>query len=232
MSDLNLGKLDYDRKYLRDIIFEKLQKAIINRKLKQGKIITEQQISREFSVSRTPVREALYKLTATGLIKIIPNKGFLISKWSIKEIKDVFEIRIILECMAVELFIKNISQENVKRLEEIIRKTEKIVKEKNFMEMAKMNNKFHGLIIEKSNNREIFNVIEPLINRINMFRLISISTPSRLEKSLDEHKSIFNSIAKKDIVNAKRLIEIHIREVFKIIEKKLLLEEENNYTKG
>lgn len=230
MSDLNLGKLDYNRKYLRDVIFEKLQKAIINKKLEQGEIITEKQISREFGVSRTPVREALYKLTATGLIRIIPNKGFLISKWSIKEIKDVFEIRIVLERMAVELFIKNISQENVERLEEIIRKTEKVVKENNFMEAAKMNNKFHGLIIEKSNNREMFNMMEPLKNKINIFRLISISTPSRLEKSLEEHKRIFNSIAKKDIVNAKRLIEIHIRKVFEIIEKKLL-EEENKCAK-
>lgn len=230
MSDLNLGKLDYNRKYLRDVIFEKLQKAIINKKLEQGEIITEKQISREFGVSRTPVREALYKLTATGLIRIIPNKGFLISKWSIKEIKDVFEIRIVLERMAVELFIKNISQENVERLKEIIRKTEKVVKENNFMEAAKMNNKFHGLIIEKSNNREMFNMMEPLKNKINIFRLISISTPSRLEKSLEEHKRIFNSIAKKDIVNAKRLIEIHIRKVFEIIEKKLL-EEENKCAK-
>jgi DNA-binding GntR family transcriptional regulator len=230
MSDLNLGKLDYNRKYLRDVIFEKLQKAIINKKLEQGEIITEKQISREFGVSRTPVREALYKLTATGLIRIIPNKGFLISKWSIKEIKDVFEIRIVLERMAVELFIKNISQENVERLEEIIRKTEKVVKENNFMKAVKMNDKFHGLIIEKSNNREMFNMMEPLKNKINIFRLISISTPSRLEKSLEEHKRIFNSIAKKDIVNAKRLIEIHIRKVFEIIEKKLL-EEENKCAK-
>ena len=231
MSDLNLGGIDYNRKYLRDVVFESLKDAIMNGKLEQGKMITEQQISREFGISRTPVREALYKLTATGLIRIRPHKGFLISKWSIKEIRDVFEIRIVLERLAVELFIRNYYQENLAELENIIRKMEKAVQENNFMEAAKMNNRFHDLIIEKSDNHEISNVMEPLKNKINIFRLISISTPLRLKTSLVEHQSILDSISQKDIVNAKKLIEIHIRKVLDIIEKKLL-EEKNNKIKG
>ena len=230
MSDLNLGGIDYNRKYLRDVVFESLKDAIMNGKLEQGKMITEQQISREFGISRTPVREALYKLTATGLIRIIPHKGFLISKWSIKEIRDVFEIRIVLERLAVELFIRNYYQENLEELENITRKMEKAVQENNFMEAAKMNNKFHDLIIEKSDNHEISNVMEPLKNKINIFRLISISTPSRLKTSLAEHRNILASISKKDIEDAKKLIEIHIRKVLDIIEKKLL-EEKNNEIK-
>jgi DNA-binding GntR family transcriptional regulator len=228
MDSLNLGEIDYNRKYLRDVIFENLKSAIMNGKLKQGNMITEQQISREFGISRTPVREALYKLTATGLIRIIPHKGFLISKWSIKEIRDVFEIRVVLERLAVELFIKNFHQKNIEKLEEIIEKMEKAVQENNFMEAAKMNNQFHDLIIEKSDNQEIFNVMEPLKNKINIFRLISISTPARLKISLAEHRSILVSISKKDIENAKKLIEMHIRQVMTIIEKKLLEEKMNN----
>lgn len=230
MGDLNLGGIDYNRKYLRDVVFESLKDAIMNGKLEQGKMITEQQISREFGISRTPVREALYKLTATGLVRIIPHKGFLISKWSIKEIRDVFEIRIVLERLAVELFIRNYYQENLEELENITKKMEKAVQENNFMEAAKMNNKFHDLIIEKSDNHEISNVMEPLKNKINIFRLISISTPSRLKTSLAEHRNILASISKKDIENAKKLIEIHIRKVLDIIEKKLL-EEKNNEIK-
>src|SRR6056297_2616980 len=152
MSDLNLGGIDYNRKYLRDVVFESLKDAIMNGKLEQGKMITEQQISREFGISRTPVREALYKLTATGLIRIIPHKGFLISKWSLKEIRDVFEIRIVLERLAIELFIKNSQPDSIGQLKEIIQKMGKAAKENNFIEAAKMNNKFHDLIIKESNN--------------------------------------------------------------------------------
>jgi len=220
MGITNLGKLVYNRPYLRDVIFEKLKKAIINGKLQQGKIITELQISKEFGVSRTPVREALYKLTATGLIRKAPNKGFLVSTWSIKEIKDVFEIRIALECLAVKLFIENSCSEDVESLRGILEKMKKAVKEKNFMEMTKMNNNFHNVIIRKSGNSEILHTLEPLKNKINIFRLISISTPTRSEKSLNEHESILDSIVKKDIDSAKKLFEIHIKSSLNVIEKK------------
>ena len=230
MRKLNLGKIEYNRKYLRDVIFEKLKTAIMNGDLAQDEIISEQQISKEFGVSRTPVREALYKLTATGLIRIIPHKGFLISKWSLKEIRDVFEIRIVLERLAIELFIKNSQPDSIGQLKEIIQKMGKAAKENNFIEAAKMNNKFHDLIIKESNNDEIFNVMEPLKNKINIFRLISISTPYRAGHSVEEHQKILDSIIQKDIAGAKKLIEIHIRQVMEIIEKKLL-EEKNNKKK-
>jgi len=227
MSDLNLGQLNYDRKYLRDIIFEKLNAAIMDGTLAQGQKITEQQISKEFGVSRTPVREALYKLTATGLVRIIPHQGFLVSKWSAKEIKDVFEIRIVLERLAIELFIKNHSQKNIDTLRDILRKMENAAGENNFVEAAKMNNDFHDLIVRQCGNDEIFHIMEPLKNRISIFRLISISIPSRVDNSLKEHKGILNSIERKNIEEAKGLIEAHIGKVLEIIENKLMEEQHN-----
>jgi len=226
MSELNLGELKYDRKYLRDIIFEKLNAAIMDGTLVQGQKITEQQISKEFGVSRTPVREALYKLTATGLIRIIPHQGFLVSKWSAKEIKDVFEIRIVLERLAIELFIKNYSQRNVDTLGDILQKMEDAARESNFVEAAKMNNDFHDLIVKQCGNDEIFHIMEPLKNRISIFRLISISIPLRVNTSLEEHRTILRSISRKDVERAKSLIEAHIGKVLEIIENKLL-EEQN-----
>ena len=143
---------------------------------------------------------------------------------------DVFEIRVVLERLAVELFIKNFHQENAEELEKIIEKMEEAVQENNFMEAAKMNNRFHDFIIEKSGNHEIINVMEPLKNKINIFRLISISTPSRLKKSLAEHRDILISISRNDVEDAKKLLEIHIRKVLSIIEKKLL-EKKDNFIK-
>jgi len=82
MGKLQIGNIKDERKYLRDIIFEKLQQAIFSGKFKSGERITEKEITEELKVSRTPVREALYRLASTGLIKIIPHRGFVISRWS------------------------------------------------------------------------------------------------------------------------------------------------------
>ena len=116
MGRLQIGNIKDERKYLRDLIFEKLQQAIFSGKFKSGERITEKEITEELKVSRTPVREALYRLASTGLIKIIPHRGFVISRWSSKEIKDVIELRIALEVFAVKLAIQRILPNEINEL--------------------------------------------------------------------------------------------------------------------
>jgi len=134
---LQIGNIKDERKYLRDIIFEKLQQAIFSGKFKSGERITEKEIAEELRVSRTPVREALYRLASTGLIKIIPHRGFLISRWSSREIKDVIELRIALEVFAVKLAIQRILPNEINELKILVAKMEKAVKRKDIMKATK-----------------------------------------------------------------------------------------------
>lgn len=221
MGRLQIGNIKDERKYLRDIIFEKLQQAIFSGKFKSGERITEKEITEELKVSRTPVREALYRLASTGLIKIIPHRGFLISKWSSKEIKDVIELRIALEVFAVKLAIQRILPNEINELKILVAKMEKAVKRKDMMKASHLNSLFHDKIILASKNKELFEVMEPIKNKIHHFRIISIFTPNRLEGSFKEHKAIFNALKNKDDESAQRLMAKHIQKVGSIIEKKL-----------
>ncbi|MBA7580501.1 hypothetical protein ES708_22393 [subsurface metagenome] len=221
MGRLQIGNIKDERKYLRDLIFEKLQQAIFSKKFKSGERITEKEIAEELRVSRTPVREALYRLASTGLIKIIPHRGFLISRWSSKEIKDVIELRIALEVFAVKLAIQRILPNEIDELKTLIIKMEKAVKKEDMMKASHLNSLFHDKIILASKNKELFEVMEPIKNKIHHFRIISIFTPNRLEGSLKEHKEILNALINKDDELAQKLMAQHIQEVGLIIEKKL-----------
>jgi len=221
MGRFQIGSIKDERKYLRDIIFEKLQQAIFSGKFKSGERITEKEITEELKVSRTPVREALYRLASTGLIKIIPHRGFVISRWSSKEIKDVIELRIALEVFAVKLAIQRILPNEINELKILIAKMEKAVKKVDMMKASHLNSLFHDKIILASKNKELFEVMEPIKNKIHHFRIISIFTPNRLEGSLKEHKAIFNALKNKDDESAQRLMAKHIQEVGSIIEKKI-----------
>lgn len=221
MSRLQIGNIKDERKYLRDLIFEKLQQAIFSGKIKSGERITEKEIAKELSVSRTPVREALYRLASTGVIKIIPHRGFLISKWSSKEIKDVIELRIALEVFAVKLAIQRILPSEISELKVLVAKMEKAVMKEDMMKASHLNSLFHDGIILASKNKELFEVMEPIKNKIYHFRIISISTPNRLKKSLKEHEEILNALINKDDELAQKLMAQHIQEVGLIIEKKL-----------
>ncbi len=221
MNTFQIGSIVNKQKYLRDHIFEKLQQAIYSGKLKSGERLTEKKIAEELGVSRTPVREALYRLTSLGLIKMIPHRGFLISRWSSKEIKDVIELRIALEVFAVKLAIQRILPSEINELKVLVAKMEKAVKEEDIMKASHLNSLFHDRIVLASKNKELFEVMEPIKNKIYHFRIISISTPNRLKKSLKEHKEILNALISKNSGVVQKLMAKHIQKVGSIIEKKI-----------
>ena len=232
MGRLQIGNIRNEPKYLRDLIFETLRQAIFSGKFKSGERITEKEITEELKVSRTPVREALYRLASTGLIKIIPHRGFIISRWSSKEIKDVIELRIALEIFAVKLAIQRILPNEINELKTLIVKMDKAVKKEDMMKASHLNYLFHNKIILASKNKELFEVTEPIKNKIHHFRIISISSPNRLKESFEEHKKILDAIINKDIELAQELTSQHIKKVGFIIKEKIEEKQEQETIKS
>jgi len=232
MGRLQIGNIRNEPKYLRDLIFETLRQAIFSGKFKSGERITEKEITEELKVSRTPVREALYRLASTGLIKIIPHRGFIISRWSSKEIKDVIELRIALEIFAVKPAIQRILPNEINELKTLIVKMEKVVKKEDMMKASHLNSLFHDKIILASKNKELFEVTEPIKNKIHHFRIISISSPNRLKESFEEHKKILDAIINKDIELAQGLTSQHIKKVGFVIKEKIEEKQEQETIKS
>jgi len=232
MSRFQIGSIKNERKYLRDLIFEKLQQAIYGEKFKSGEKITEKEIAAELGVSRTPVREALYRLASSGLIKMIPHRGFLVSRWSSKEIEDVIELRSALEVFAVRLAIQRISKKEIDELKDLVNKMRKAVSIRDTIKASYLNSLFHDKIIHASKNKELSEVMEPIKNKIYHFRIISISSPNRLKESFEEHEKILNAIINKDSELAQELISQHIKKVGLVIKEKTKEKQEQETTKS
>ncbi|MDD5014778.1 MAG: GntR family transcriptional regulator [Atribacterota bacterium] len=221
MSRLQIGKIKKDREYLRNLVFKKLQQAIYSEKIKFGEKITEREIVKEFGVSRTPVREALCMLNITGLIKFIPNGGFVIGKLTAKEIKNVMETRMVLEMFALRLAIQRIKPEEIEDLNLLLSKMERAVKNKDTVKMFYISNLFYDKIILASENQEIFNFIQLLNNKIYHFRNVSLFTPNELEEYFTEHKKMLNALKNKDEETVQKLAKKSIQRVNSIINRKI-----------
>lgn len=217
MGRLQIGKIKKDREYLRNLVFKKLQQAIYSEKIKFGEKITEREIVKEFGVSRTPVREALCMLTITGLVKSIPNGGFVIGKLTAKEIKNVMETRMVLEMFALRLAIQRIKPEEIEDLNLLLSKMERAVKNKDTVKMFYISNLFYDKIILASENQEIFNFIQLLNNKIYHFRNVSFSAPNELEEYFTEHKKMLNALKNKDEETVQKLAKKSIQRVNSII---------------
>jgi len=221
MSRLQIGKIKKDREYLRSLVFKKLQQAIYSEKIKSGEKITEREIVKEFGVSRTPVREALCMLTTTGLIKFIPDKGFIIGELTAKEIKNVMETRMVLEMFALRLAIQRIKPTEIKNLNLLLSKMKRAVKNKDIVKVFNISNLFYEQIILASENEELFNFIQLLNNKIYHFRNIPFSTPNELEEYFTEHEKMLKALINKDEDTVKRLAKESTQRVNSIINRKI-----------
>lgn len=221
MSRLQVGKIKKDREYLRSLVFKKLQQAIYTEKIRSGDKITEREIVKEFGVSRTPVREALCMLTTTGLIKFVPDKGFVIGKLTAKEIKNVMETKIALERFALRLVIQRIKPTKIKNLNLLLSKMKKAVKNNDRVKVFNISNLFYDQIILASENEELFNFIQLLNNKIYHFRNVSFSTPNELEEYFTEHEKMLKALINKDEDTVQKLAKESIQRVNSVINRKI-----------
>jgi DNA-binding GntR family transcriptional regulator len=101
-------------------VFDQLKNGILNGKYKHGDLLNEVKMAEEMGVSRTPVREALRQLELEGLAAYTPNKGVVVRGLSREDIKDIYQIRLMIEGMTARRAAENITEEELAELKEYI----------------------------------------------------------------------------------------------------------------
>lgn len=194
---------------LADQIFEKLEADILIGKYAFGTVLTETAISEELGVSRTPVREALGRLEQENLIKNT-KKGMMVLGITENDLKDIYEIRLLLEGIAVEKFIENLTDETLGILKEILDFQEFYGGKHDSERVIFKDSEFHESIYKNCGSPILCQTLLPLHKKIVKFRKASIEHTGRTEKSINEHKALYNAIAARDIELAKQLVHEHI----------------------
>ena len=108
------------RQSLAAAVIERLREKILSGELREGEQLRQDAIAAEFQISRIPVREALRHLAAEGLITIVANRGAVVSALSPEEIAELFETRAVLECYMLRQAMPNITEDDLRRAEEIL----------------------------------------------------------------------------------------------------------------
>ena len=196
-----------------------MREAIFNGTLKPRERLMEVQLAQELGVSRTPVREALRKLEQEGFINIIPRKGAYVAELSLKDIEDVFEIRIALEGLAASLCAERITGEELRELERLLLAKEIYIQHQDLQQVVVVDGDFHATLYQGSHNARLKNILENLRDQIQRYRTTSLSFPGRMDISLKEHRQILQAITKGDGAKASLLLQEHLQNT-----KKTLLE--------
>jgi len=208
--------MNKNRNVTSERIYKSLKNSIIggDEYFKEGSQIIETEIANKFGVSRTPVREALIRLAAEEFIKIFPNQGAFINKFSLKDLKEILEIRSVLLGLASKLAIKKITDKEIEKLELIINKMEEYVETNNIKKYSVCANEAHNFIVDIADNVRIKKILSNFNNFTILFQLTSLYVPGRLKTSLNEHKNIVKAIKNGDIQKAEKLSQKHIINTF------------------
>lgn len=196
---------------LRDVVYNSVRDAILSESLKPGKRLMETELAQMLGVSRTPVREALRKLEIDGFIEMPPRKGAIVKGTSIKEIKDVLEIRTSLEALATRLACGKMDNKDKIKLKNARDKFVDAISNNDVNEMVITDTNFHDIIFKSTGNDKLIQIINKLKEQIYRYRTIYIRDKYYLENIVLEHDEILDAIIKNDIQKAEKAAIVHIQ---------------------
>ena len=201
---------DNDTAGLRRRVFAIIEEAILNGKYRPGESLTESRLAGELGVSRTPIREALTQLEHEGLVQLIPNKGALVTGISQKDIQDIYAIRMLIEGLAARWAAENISQDELRELQEAIDLEEFYTSKGDIERLMDLDSNFHQVIYRASKSRPLQYMLHTFHHSIQHARSQSIAAPGRARQALKEHKAILHAIRERDGDKAESLTAEHI----------------------
>jgi len=205
---------------LADQVFEHLERDILSGKYSRGEILTESRLSTELGVSRTPIREALRRLEQEHLIEET-GKGSLVIGITEKDLEDIYLIRIQLEGMVAALAAKNSNnKEKLDRLKEALDLQEFYLNKKDADQIKHMDNRFHNMLYELSGSMVFYDTLLPLHKKVQKYRKASVESNSRALASVEEHRKIYEAVAKGDCDLAAKYASLHAENAFNHIRKK------------
>ncbi len=193
-----------------DSVYRKLKTAIRKRYIRQGSQLVEVSLAQQLGVSRTPVRSAIKRLEAEGLVKSIPHRGAFVITPTQREIKETFLVRAQLEMMAIRLIIPGISAEQIGELRGLIQMETQVFDKNNLDEYFAINDALHMKIAEFSGNHVLYSYINELLDRTRIF-LILYDPFYKIEYCPTiEHATIVDAIATGNLDRACAAVEQHI----------------------
>ena len=188
------------------IAYEFLTDAIFRGELKPGAPITEEWIGNHLNMSRTPVREAMIRLQADGLITMVNNRA-MITPVTPVDIQEIFQLRLLLEPYAAALCIGMIDREKIVE----IRKFTEELRHKEDLTFSINIHDLHNVIIESTRNRRLIAITRNLQGQVARLLNVSGRIPGRIKRSLEEHLDLIDAILAGDHSLAENRMRDHIQ---------------------
>jgi len=191
-------------------VADQLRVRIFAHELAPGTWIDEQTLAKEFSISRTPLREAIKVLAAEGLITMKLRRGAYVTEVNRGDLEQIFTILSLLEGQAAKEAATKAQEKDLNELDDMHLRLEKAAADRNLEQFFEVNVRFHERVIAIANNPWLTDVIADLRKVLKLQRKDALSRTGRLQSSLSEHREILKALLKRDPIAAEQAMRTHL----------------------
>lgn len=194
-----------------DRVYAELLARISEGEFAAGERLFEQPLAHELGASRTPVRDALKRLAAEGLVDITPNKGAQVVSFTAEDTAALYELRAQFEPVACRLAVPRLGEEDLNELEDLDARMQAIVAEGHDpAELTGLNNAFHAIFVERCGNRHLAIALQALFRPAVVTRTFRQYDPRSLERSMQAHQQLVEAARAGDGEWAEAVMRSHI----------------------
>lgn len=196
-------------------VHDVIKQRILDGHYRAHEYIREASVARELEVSRTPVREALRELVSEGWLEAIPHHGARVVAWTEKDAHEVFELRLVLEPMAVRLASERMDAARLQHLEALAARMETLVERLEAdpgvrNEIALLNHDFHRELIQASDNQRLAGLLDSVVRTSLIRRNFGNYDLTNLRRSMHHHREILQAIAAGSPAWAENVMRAHL----------------------
>jgi DNA-binding GntR family transcriptional regulator len=201
----------FDNLTLSQRVYAHLREEILTDRLSPGTELSEVALSRELEISRGPIREAIGRLAAEGLIKVRPRRRAEVRSLSSQEFTDACQVREALEILAVRLAVPRLTDADLAYLEQVTNRMAEYARRQSIEDFLAANGEFHEILCQLSGNAKLQEVRHRLEGEIGRFQPGTPVLRSRLDQAVAEHRAILAAIRLGDADQAAALTAAHTR---------------------
>lgn len=202
-----------ERPSLPETVYIKLREAIHNGAFKPGELLRQEELARKFGISRAPLREALPRLEADGIIVLRPRRGYAVVELDPIEIQDIFDLRLTLEEKAVREAVARRNPADIARVRDLLRQMKELrpATADERRQWSDLNTQFHEAITSAAGRKHLTRMVSNLRSLVEPYIRYDVNMAGDVSNADREHELLVDAYATGDVETAARLIHEHIQ---------------------
>lgn len=195
-----------------DRAYQVIRDGILSGLYPQGSHLSAQVLAEASGFSRTPVREAMRRLHAEGLIRIIPNRGAFVATWSEGDVEHYFELDLVLESFSAELAASRVTPKDLAMLRQLVDEMDRLVFEEPppLARVKEVNDRFHKEVMAISGNVRLEHYLQSMIEAELVFGTVGEYTREELQRTAMQHAELVDALEARDPIWAKSAMATHL----------------------